>query len=115
MIRILAALLSGGLFYFSLGLHPLWFAAWLAPIPILLAAFYSASWREAAVLSYIAVAIGISSNFSYYLKTTGAIATPILLLLQVLVWGFFILRTRSAVAHRIAGLLCSCIRLFRPA
>lgn len=97
MNRVFAALLSGALFYFSLGLHPFWLAAWLAPIPILVAAFYSESWRQAAGLTYLAIAIGISSNFNYYLKTTGNIATPILLLLQILVWGFFILRSRSAV------------------
>jgi apolipoprotein N-acyltransferase len=95
--RVLAALISGVLFYFSLGLNPEWMAAWVAPVPVLLAAFYCEDWREAALLSYLAVAIGISSNFTYYLKTTGVIATPILLLLQVLVWGFYVLRARSAV------------------
>jgi apolipoprotein N-acyltransferase len=95
--RLLAALVSGVLFYFSLGLHPLWWAAWIAPVPILLAAFYCTGWREAALLSYLAAAIGLSSNFTYYLETTGPVATPILLLLQVFMWGFFILQTRAAV------------------
>ena len=31
--RIVAAVVSGGLFYFVFGLNPLWLAAWLAPIP----------------------------------------------------------------------------------
>ncbi len=97
MYRVSAALTSGVLFYFSLGLTPVWWAAWLAPIPILLAAFYSKGWRASAGLTYLAVGIGISSNFKYYLTTTGAWATPVLLLLQVLVWGFFVTRTRSAV------------------
>jgi apolipoprotein N-acyltransferase len=63
----------------------------------LLAAFCSEDWREAALLSYLAVGVGLSTNFTYYLKTTGVIATPILLLLQILVWGFFFLRARQAV------------------
>jgi apolipoprotein N-acyltransferase len=95
--RVAAALVSGALFYFSLGLKPFWMAAWAAPVPVLAAAFYCEGWREAALLTYLAVAIGLSSNFTYYLKTTGAVATPILLLLQVLVWGFYVLRARSAV------------------
>lgn len=97
MLRLPAALLSGILFYFSLGLTPSWWVAWLAPIPILLASFYSTSLREAAGLAYLAAAIGITSNFTYYLKTTGAWATPVLLALQILVWGFFVARTRSVV------------------
>jgi len=94
--RFAAAVVSGVLFYFTLGLTPWWLAAWLAPIPLLLAAFH-ASPREARLLAWLAVAIGLSSNFTYYLKTTGAVATVVLLLLQVLVWGFIVMRTRAAV------------------
>jgi apolipoprotein N-acyltransferase len=97
--RVLAALISGALFYFSLGLNPFWLAAWFAPVPILLAAFHCEDWREAALLTYIATAIGLSSNFTYYLKTTGLIATPILLLLQILVWGFYVVRTSRTVRN----------------
>ncbi len=48
-------------------------------------------------MSWLAAAIGLSSNFTYYLKTTGPAATVPLLLLQVLMWGFLILRARGAV------------------
>jgi hypothetical protein len=94
--RFAAAVVSGILFYFTLGLTPPWLAAWLAPIPLLLAAFH-ASQREARLLAWLAAAIGLSSNFTYYLKTTGTVATVVLLLLQILVWGFFATRTRAAV------------------
>ena len=94
--RFAAALVSGVLFYFTLGLTPSWLAAWLAPVPLLLAAFH-ASRREARLLAWLAAAIGLSSNFTYYLKVTGTVATVVLLLLQVLVWGFFAIRTRAAV------------------
>jgi apolipoprotein N-acyltransferase len=95
--RFAAAVVSGVLFYFTFGLTPWWLAAWLAPIPLLLAAF-QASRREALLLAWLAAAIGLSSNFTYYLKTTGTVATVVVLLLQVLVWGFFAVRTRAAVA-----------------
>ena len=39
--RFAAAVVSGVLFYFTLGLTPWWLAAWLAPIPLLLAAFHA--------------------------------------------------------------------------
>jgi len=94
--RFAATVVSGVLFYFTLGLTPWWLAAWLAPIPLLLAAFH-ASRREARLLAWLAAAIGLSSNFTYYLKVTGTVATGVLLLLQVLVWGFFVVRTRAAV------------------
>jgi apolipoprotein N-acyltransferase len=95
-VRFAAAAVSGVLFYFTLGLTPWWLAAWLAPIPLLLAAFH-ASRREARRLAWLAAAIGLSSNFTYYLKVTGTVATVVLLLLQVLVWGFFVVRTRAVV------------------
>jgi apolipoprotein N-acyltransferase len=94
--RIVAAIVSGVLFYFVLGLNPFWLAAWLAPIPLLLAAF-RAGGREARVLAWLALAIGLSSEFAYYWKTTGPVATVVIVLLQMLLWGFIIGRTRAAV------------------
>lgn len=38
--RFAAAIVSGLMFYFVFGLNPYWLAAWLAPIPLLLAAFH---------------------------------------------------------------------------
>jgi hypothetical protein len=77
--RFTAALVSGVLFYFTLELTPSWLAAWLAPIPLLLAAFH-ASRGEARLLAWLAAAIGLSSDFTYYLKVTGTVATVVLLL-----------------------------------
>ena len=94
--RIVAAVVSGGLFYFVFGLNPLWLAAWLAPIPLLLAAFHAGG-REARLLAWLAVAIGLISEFAYYWKTTGPGATIVIVILFVLVWGWFIGRTRAAV------------------
>lgn len=94
--RVAAALVSGGLFYFSFNLTPIWFCAWLAPIPLLLAAF-NASRRETSVLATLAILIGLASNFTYYLTTTGPVGTPVLMLLQACLWSFLVQRARSAV------------------
>jgi apolipoprotein N-acyltransferase len=81
--RIALALLAGVLFYFTLNLTPWWPAAWLAPISLLVAAFHAGG-REARLLAWLAAAIGVSSNFTYYLKTTGPVAAVVVILLQVL-------------------------------
>ncbi len=94
--RLAASVVSGVLFYFTLGLTPWWPAAWLAPIPLLLAAFHSSP-REARLLAWLAAAIGLSSILIYYLKVIGPVATLVLLLLQMLAWSFFLGRTRAAV------------------
>jgi apolipoprotein N-acyltransferase len=94
--RIVAAIVSGVLFYFVFGLNPIWLAAWLAPIPLLLAAFHAGA-REARMLAWLAVAIGLTSGYAYYWRTTGPVATVVIVMLFVLVWGFFISRTRAAV------------------
>lgn len=97
-VRIAAALVSGVLLYFTLGLTPYWFVAWVAPAPLLVAAFY-AGVREARLLAWLAVAVGLSSNATYYWRVTGPVPTVVLTLLQILVWGFFVTRTRAAVTR----------------
>jgi apolipoprotein N-acyltransferase len=94
--RTVAAIVSGVLFYFVFGLNPNWLAAWLAPIPLLLAAYYAGG-REAQMLAWLASAIGLTSLFAYYWKVTGPAATVILIILQMLLWGFIVGRTRAAV------------------
>lgn len=94
--RLAATLLSGVLFYFSLKLTPWWPAAWLVLIPLLLAAFHATA-REARLLTWLAAAAGVGANFTYYLKTTGPAATIIITILEIMLWGFFVGRTRAAV------------------
>jgi apolipoprotein N-acyltransferase len=48
--RISLALLAGSLFYSALRLAPWWPAAWLAPIPLLVAAFH-AEGRETGLVA----------------------------------------------------------------
>ena len=103
MARFVVALFSGGLFYLSLRLSPWWPAIWLALIPLLLAAFHAGA-REARLLAWLAASAGVLSNFTYYLQTTGPIAAVIVTVLQLLLWSFFVERTRAAVlasSHRL--------------
>jgi hypothetical protein len=50
---------------------------------------------EARLLTWLAAAAGVGANLTYYLKTKGPAATIILTILQVLLWSFFVGRTRS--------------------
>ncbi len=96
--RILASLLAGAMLLLVLNLTPWWPLAWLAPVPLLLAAFHSPTWREASLLAILAAAIGLASNLPYYSTTGGNPAVAVvILLLQALVWSAAILYTRGIV------------------
>jgi apolipoprotein N-acyltransferase len=94
--RFGAVLLSGGLQYFATGLEPWWWAAWLAPIPLLVAAF-RASTREAWVLAVVAGLIGSAGTASYYAMFIGPIGSALVMLLRGLVLGLVVARTRAVV------------------
>jgi apolipoprotein N-acyltransferase len=69
--RVVAAIVSGVLFYFVFGPNPYWLAAWRAPIPLLLAAFHAGG-PEARVLARVAAAIGeTSQSFDSWTRTLG--------------------------------------------
>jgi apolipoprotein N-acyltransferase len=65
--RFAAAITSGALLFFTVGLHPFWLAAWIAPIPLLIAAFH-ASRGEARLLAVVASFLGLTSHFPYYVS-----------------------------------------------
>jgi apolipoprotein N-acyltransferase len=80
------AALSGGLLALSYSLTPAWPAAWLAPAPVLAAAVAGPrgrTWLLGAVMGLI----GGVSTLSYYLSVPGPVATAIIMLLHVLLWG----------------------------
>lgn len=95
--RIAGAALSGLLLWFTLGLTPVWWVAWVAPIPLLWAVVGAGS--EARWLCYGAVLVGLSGNVSYYLQTTGPVATVVLVTLQMLAWGLYMNSARRAMAR----------------
>jgi apolipoprotein N-acyltransferase len=94
--RFGAAVLSGALQYFASGLEPWWWAAWLAPIPLLLAAF-RASTREAWTLAVIAGVIGGASTAGYYAMFIGLIGSGLVMLLRGLISGIVVARTRTVM------------------
>ena len=94
--RFGAALLSGVLQYFATGLEPWWSAVWLAPIPLLVAAF-RASTREAWALAIIAGLIGSASTASFYAMVIGPIGSAFVMMLRGLVSGIVVAYTRAVV------------------
>ena len=82
--------------YFATGLDPWWWAAWLAPIPLLLAAF-RASTREAWMLAIVAGLIGGASTASYYGMFIGPIGSALVMLVRGLISGVVVARTRAVV------------------
>jgi len=61
MITVLAAVLSGTMFYFSQGYDHVWALAWLAPVPLLWLAYGAApTWR---VMAASAVAMLASAGY----------------------------------------------------
>lgn len=60
-LRIAAAVASGLLLAWLYGLHPWWGAAWLAPIPLLVAVA-SVEWRAAVGLGALPSTIGVAGE-----------------------------------------------------
>ena len=93
---LLAMALSGALLFSAYGLRPWWPAAWLAPIPLLIAAF-AASSRTAWWLGCGAGLIAGLSTFAYYMVVTSPAIAVALTLLQALLWGVVVTLTRRVV------------------
>ncbi len=95
--RFVAALISGGLLFFTVSLQPCWLAAWFAPVPLLLAAFH-ASARETRLLCATAALIGLTSIIGYYRIVTVGIGSALLIvLLEMGAWMLVVGYTRAIV------------------
>jgi apolipoprotein N-acyltransferase len=95
-LRAAAALAGGVLLYFGTGLHPLWWAVWIGPIPLLAAAFASPP-GLARLLVLAASLVADAGVVPYLLEVTGTLPTAIITLLRTLLWLFLVGRTRAAV------------------
>lgn len=93
-VRFACAAISGLLLASVLGLHPLWWVAWIAPVP-LLAASLRASEKESWVLGFLAGLVGQATGFSYLSSVTGAALAAIFTLLNALLWAFILMRARA--------------------
>src|ERR687889_2825670 len=79
-------LLAGALLSAGYVLQPQWWAPWLAPVPLLLAA--SGSRRSARLAGGVAGAIAVTSLLTYYLDLIGWPLTLLVVLLRVGSWIF---------------------------
>ncbi len=90
-------MVSGVVLWWVVNLHPWWPLAWIAPIPLLLAAFHAAD-REAVWLGFLAGLIGHASNFAYFRITAGGALVAIgIILLQAFAWAGTIRFARRTV------------------
>jgi apolipoprotein N-acyltransferase len=94
-ITIAAGLVSAGLFYFGTGLHPIWWALWLAPIPVLAIASQLRG-GAAFLLGSITWLIGETNQWNY-VRHYIELPVPIMVLFFVgpaVVFGFNVLFAR---------------------
>jgi apolipoprotein N-acyltransferase len=98
IVRIGAALTSAVLIYLSDRPDAEWWAGFLAPIPLLVAAF-EADWRETIALTLLAALLGGLPQTGYLLIVNGPDDAAILIALQVLQWLVIVQRTRGVVEN----------------
>ena len=98
LLQIAAAVATGILLRFVVGLHPVWWLVWFAPVPLLLMAFVCSS-RKARWLVILAAMIGTSCNFRYFLLVMPLPAVITVIAAQTLLWGFLIIATRRLVVR----------------
>ncbi len=94
--RLVLAIAAGLLLTAGYALHPLWWAPWLAPIPLIAAA--SGSTGNARVAGIVAGAIATVSVLGYYFGMAGGwIGVTIILGLRTLSWHFAAVMTERAM------------------
>lgn len=91
---------SAAMLFFGTGVEPLWWATWLAPLPVLLAAQRS-SWRMALLLCLGAWMIGGSNLWPYLHGTLGLPVAIALLAIVTPAWHFAVatLLSRALARH----------------
>ena len=91
--------LAGGLaLRYAFGLQPVWWLAWLAPLPVLVAALRSTR-AVALILTLLAALIGASGSFHYLSTAMPLPAATWVTLLSALCWVLVIGRTRWLMTH----------------
>ncbi len=70
LLQAAAAILSAILFWFGMGLHPMWWLTWLAPIPVLLASTRSGA-ISAVVMAFTALIAGALDEWTYMHRLLG--------------------------------------------
>jgi apolipoprotein N-acyltransferase len=93
---LLLALVAAVLLYVSNSLAPLWWAAWLAPLPLLLVAFFNPAWPARGW-----VALAVAGSMTAYLGYFGLVMPwpPIVLICigEIFVWLCVVMLARRIV------------------
>ena len=95
-LQIAAALASGFLLRLVLGLQPIWWLAWIAPVPLLFLAFRS-GWSEALAMTLVASLLGASATFHYRQQVFALPTVLVSTVLQGLTWTFVVMQARRLV------------------
>jgi apolipoprotein N-acyltransferase len=93
---LLAGAFSAGLFYFGTGLYPIWWMAWLAPVPVLAVAPRLGRWAT-FLLGVIAFFIGSLNRWNYFTRVV-EVPLPlalVALMLPALAFGLGMLMVRA--------------------
>jgi len=84
-VNIALALAAGLALRFGFGLQPLWWLAWLAPVPLLVAALRSTA-RAAWGLAFLAGLVAAGGQFHFLARTMPLAAAIWVTVLQALAW-----------------------------
>ncbi|MFT3761454.1 MAG: nitrilase-related carbon-nitrogen hydrolase [Pseudoxanthomonas sp.] len=97
LIRNLSlAFAAGALLHLSVALEPVWWAVWLAPLPLLWLAFSNAGWR-ARLWVALAIGAGTSAYLPYFRLVMPLPAVVVMWLGMSLLWWFVTMTTRRIV------------------
>lgn len=93
------SVLSGALLAMSYAMHPIWWAAWLAPAPVIVATL-RAPVAHRRWLTLLAGLIGGASSFPYHLTVSSWFAALLILALVALAWSSAVRLTATFVEKR---------------
>ena len=97
-LQLAAATLAGLALRPALGLHPVWWWVWLAPMPLLVLAYCTPA-RRARGLTALAAGIGVSVNAPYFSQLMPLPAVIGTLVAQTLAWVFVVGASRRLVVR----------------
>jgi apolipoprotein N-acyltransferase len=96
-VQLLLALASGALLSAGYALHPMWWAPWLVPVLLLLAA--SGARVPSRAIGAIVGAFAVSSLFGYYLGMMRWASTLLIVALRAASWMLAVQLTNASARH----------------
>jgi apolipoprotein N-acyltransferase len=96
-INLGLAILGGLLLRWSFGLHPLWWLAWIAPAPLLVAVLRSGRWAS-LLHALLAGLIASSADFHYFTLVAPLPMALLNVLLLALLWALVVGQARRMMA-----------------